>query len=37
MQQFHPSDFLIIGSGVIGLSIGIALFESSPNLKVSVF
>jgi L-2-hydroxyglutarate oxidase LhgO len=37
MKQFDPSDFLIIGSGVIGLSIGIALLESRPNLKVSIF
>ncbi len=29
-------DVLIIGAGVIGLSIGIALFESKPNLKVII-
>ena len=29
-------DFLIIGGGVIGLSIGIALLESNPSLKVII-
>lgn len=29
-------DFLIIGGGVIGLSIGIALLESKPSLKVII-
>jgi len=37
MKEFDPSDFLVIGSGIIGLSIGIALLESRPNLKVSIF
>jgi L-2-hydroxyglutarate oxidase LhgO len=37
MKQFDPSDFLVIGSGIIGLSIEIALLESRPNLKVSIF
>jgi L-2-hydroxyglutarate oxidase len=30
-------DFLVIGSGIIGLSIGIALLESRSNLKVSIY
>jgi L-2-hydroxyglutarate oxidase LhgO len=29
-------DVLIVGAGVIGLSVGIALLESNPSLKVSV-
>ena len=29
-------DFLIIGGGVVGLSIGIALLESKPSLKVII-
>jgi L-2-hydroxyglutarate oxidase len=34
--QPQKCDFLIIGGGVIGLSIGIALLESKPSLKVII-
>lgn len=34
LAQRTEVDFLIIGAGVIGLSIGIALLESKSNLKV---
>ena len=37
MKEFDPTDFLVIGAGIIGLSIGIAMLESRPNLKVSIF
>ena len=30
-------DYLIIGSGVIGLSVGIALLETNPSLKVDIY
>jgi L-2-hydroxyglutarate oxidase LhgO len=33
----NDTDFLVIGSGVIGLAIGIALLESKPSLKVVIF
>ncbi len=36
MASSIESDVLIIGAGVIGLSIGIALLESKPNLKVII-
>jgi L-2-hydroxyglutarate oxidase len=34
--QPQKSDVLIIGGGVVGLSIGIALLESKPSLKVII-
>jgi L-2-hydroxyglutarate oxidase len=34
--QPQKCDFLIIGGGIIGLSIGIALLESKPSLKVII-
>jgi L-2-hydroxyglutarate oxidase len=37
MAQDGKTDFLIIGSGVIGLSIGIALLEANQNAKVAIF
>ena len=37
MAQGGKTDFLIIGSGVIGLSIGIALLEANQNAKVAIF
>lgn len=37
MEEIDRTDFLVIGSGVIGLSIGIALIESIPKIKVSIF
>ena len=37
MKEFDKTDYLVIGSGVIGLSIGIALLESIPKIKVSIF
>ena len=37
MQEFNSTDYLVIGSGIIGLSIGIALLESIPKIKVSIF
>jgi L-2-hydroxyglutarate oxidase LhgO len=36
MASSIECDVLIIGAGVIGLSIGIALLESKPNLKVII-
>jgi L-2-hydroxyglutarate oxidase len=37
-RNIHPQkcDVLIIGGGIIGLSIGIALLESKPSLKVII-
>lgn len=37
-RNIHPQkcDVLIIGGGIIGLSIGIALLESNPSLKVII-
>jgi L-2-hydroxyglutarate oxidase len=37
-KKIHPQkcDVLIIGGGIIGLSIGIALLESKPSLKVII-
>jgi L-2-hydroxyglutarate oxidase LhgO len=32
----HEDDFLIIGGGVIGLSLGIALLEQNPKLRVRI-
>jgi L-2-hydroxyglutarate oxidase LhgO len=37
MQEFNSTDYLVIGSGIIGLSIGIALLESKPKTKVSIY
>jgi len=37
MQEFNSTDYLVIGSGIIGLSIGIALLESKPKIRVSIF
>ncbi len=37
MKRIELNDFLVIGSGIIGLSIGIALLESRPNVKVSIY
>jgi L-2-hydroxyglutarate oxidase LhgO len=37
MQEFNSTDYLVIGSGVIGLSIGIALLVSKPKTKVSIY
>ena len=37
MKQSRANDFLVIGSGIMGLSIGIALLESRPNIKVSIY
>jgi L-2-hydroxyglutarate oxidase LhgO len=34
--MYNKSDVLIIGAGVVGLSIGIALLQSRPNLKVII-
>lgn len=36
MTQKENVDVLILGSGIIGLSIGIALLESSPKLKIII-
>ena len=36
MSTFENPDVLVIGAGAIGLSIGIALLESKPNLKVVI-
>ncbi len=36
MTQRENVDVLILGSGIIGLSIGIALLESSPKLKIII-
>jgi len=37
MEQMPKVDFLIIGSGIIGLSVGIALLEANPRLKINIF
>ena len=37
MKQSGANNFLIIGSGIIGLSVGIALLESRSNIKVSIY
>jgi L-2-hydroxyglutarate oxidase len=37
MEQRPEVDFLIIGSGIVGLSVGIALLEANPSLKVDIF
>ena len=37
MDIIDNKDYLVIGSGVIGLSIGIALLESKSKVKVSIY
>ena len=37
MKQSSKNDFLVIGSGIIGLSVGIALHEANQNAKVAIF
>ena len=36
MTKRTSSDVLVIGSGIVGLSIGIALMQSQPRLKVTI-
>ena len=37
MGELKQCDFLIIGSGIIGISVGIALLELRPGIKVSIY
>ena len=39
MKDFSATnfDYLIVGGGVIGLSLGIAILESKPKNKVCIF
>jgi L-2-hydroxyglutarate oxidase len=37
MSEIKQCDFLIIGSGIIGISVGIALLELRPGIKVSIY
>ena len=39
MKDFSTTnfDYLIVGGGVIGLSLGIAILESKPKNKVCIF
>ena len=37
MNIIDNKDYLVIGSGIIGLSIGIALLESKSKVKVSIY
>ena len=36
MSREPKSDVLIIGAGIVGLSVGIALLQARPNLKILV-
>ena len=36
-MEYSRFDVVIIGAGVVGLSVGMALLESNPNLKIIVF
>ena len=36
MKKTQEADVLIIGAGIVGLSIGIAILQSRPSTKVGI-